>query len=156
MTERSSMATIPSRRPATLLSAEDDADFRLLVKRAIDRSALAVDLRFVEDGEQLLDYLHRRGAYAAEADAPRPRLVLLDLNLPRTDGRDALRAIKTDPALRAIPVVVFTTSNAAEDVALCYQLGANAFVRKPMDMQALVDLVRTVGHYWLDLVEPPR
>jgi CheY-like chemotaxis protein len=149
------MATTPSRRPATLLSAEDDADFRLLVKRAVERSALAVDLRFVEDGEQLLDYLCRRGAYA-EADAPRPGLVLLDLNLPRTDGRDALRAIKTDPALRPIPVVVFTTSNAAEDIALCYQLGANAFVRKPMDMQALVDLVRTIGHYWLDLVEPPR
>lgn len=150
------MATMPSRRPATVLSAEDDADFRLLVKRAVDRSALGADLRFVEDGEQLLDYLHQRGSYAAPGDAPRPSLVLLDLNLPRTDGRDALRAIKADPALRAIPVVVFTTSNAAEDVALCYGLGANAFVHKPMDMTALVDLVSTIGHYWLDVVEPPR
>ena len=147
------MATISSRRPATVLSAEDDADFRLLVKRAIDRSGLGVDLRFVEDGEQLLEYLHRRGAYA---EAPRPDLVLLDLNLPRTDGRDALRAIKGDAALRAIPVVVFTTSNAAEDVALCYALGANAFVHKPMDMTALVDVVSTIGHYWLDVVERPR
>ena len=149
------MSTIPSRRPATVLSAEDDADFRLLVQRAIDRSALGVDLRFVEDGEQLLDYLRGRGSYAG-SDAPRPGLVLLDLNLPRTDGRDALRAIKSDPALRHIPVVVFTTSNAVEDVALCYSLGANGFVHKPMDMPALVDLVSTIGHYWLDLVEPPR
>jgi CheY-like chemotaxis protein len=149
------MATIPSRRPATVLSAEDDADFRLLVKRAVDRSVLGVDLRFVEDGEQLLDYLRRRGPYA-NGDAPRPGLVLLDLNLPRTDGRDALRAIKADPVLRTIPVVVFTTSNAAEDIALCYDLGANAFVRKPMDMPALIDLVSTIGHFWLDVVEPPR
>ena len=149
------MATIPSRRPATVLSAEDDADFRLLMKRAIDRTALGVDLRFVEDGEQLLDYLQKRGPYA-NGDAPRPGLVLLDLNLPRTDGRDALRAIKADPTLRTIPVVVFTTSNAAEDIALCYDLGANAFVRKPMDMPALVDLVSTIGRFWLDVVEPPR
>ncbi len=148
------MATIPSRRPATVLSAEDDADFRLLMKRAVDRSALGVDLRFVEDGEQLLDYLQKRGPYA-NGDAPRPGLVLLDLNLPRTDGRDALRAIKADPALRMIPVVVFTTSNAAEDIALCYQLGANGFVRKPMDMPALIDLVSTIGRFWLDVVEPP-
>jgi CheY-like chemotaxis protein len=150
------MATMSSRRPTTILSAEDDADFRLLVQRAVDRSQLSVDLRFVEDGEQLLDYLHHRGAFAAAGAAPRPGLVLLDLNLPRTDGRDALRAIKADPALRAIPIVVFTTSNAVEDVALCYRLGANAFVKKPMDMPALVDLVSTIGHYWLDLVEPPR
>jgi len=149
------MSTKPLRRPATVLSAEDDADFRLLVKRAMDRSGLGVDLRFVEDGEQLLEYLHRHGPYA-NGDAPRPSLVLLDLNLPRTDGREALRAIKGDPALRAIPVVVFTTSNAAEDIALCYAIGANAFVRKPMDMTALVDLVSTIGHYWLDVVEPPR
>jgi CheY-like chemotaxis protein len=104
------MSTIRSRRPVTVLSAEDDADVRLLVQRAVDRSTLSV-------GEQLLDYLHGRGAYA-DGDAPRPGLVLLDLNLPRTDGRDALRAIKADPALRHIPVVVFTTSNAVEDVAL--------------------------------------
>ena len=149
------MATVPSRRPVTVLSAEDDADFRLLMKRAVDRTTLGVDLRFVEDGEELLDYLRGHGAYAG-GEAPRPGLVLLDLNLPRTDGRDALRAIKRDPALRHIPVVVFTTSNAVEDVALCYGLGANGFVRKPMDMPALVDLVSTVGHYWLDLVESPR
>jgi CheY-like chemotaxis protein len=149
------MSTMPSRRPVTVLSAEDDADFRLLVTRAVDRSGLGIDLRFVEDGEQLLDYLRHRGPYA-NGDAPRPGLVLLDLNLPRTDGRDALRAIKGDPALRAIPVVVLTTSNAAEDVELCYAIGANAFVRKPMDMTALIDLVSTIGHYWLDVVEPPR
>ena len=150
------MATMSSRRPATILSAEDDADFRLLLTRAVERSRLGVDLRFVEDGEQLLDYLHRRGPLAAADAAPRPGLVLLDLNLPRTDGRDALREIKADPVLRTIPVVVFTTSNAVEDVALCYGLGANAFVRKPMDMTALVDLVSTIGHFWLDVVEPPR
>jgi CheY-like chemotaxis protein len=150
------MSTTSSRRPATVLSAEDDADFRLLMTRAMDRSRLGAELRFVDDGEQLLDYLHRRGAFAADGAAPRPGLVLLDLNLPRTDGRDALREIKGDPALRAIPIVVFTTSNAVEDVALAYGLGANGFVRKPMDMPALVDLLATIGHYWLDVVEPPR
>jgi CheY-like chemotaxis protein len=150
------MSTTSSRRPATVLSAEDDADFRLLMTRAMDRSRLGAELRFVDDGEQLLDYLHRRGAFAADGAAPRPGLVLLDLNLPRTDGRDALREIKGDPALRAIPIVVFTTSNAVEDVALAYGLGANGFVRKPMDMPALFDLIATIGHYWLDVVEPPR
>lgn len=143
-------------RASTILSAEDDADYRLLLKRAVERSRPGADLHFVEDGDQLLDYLRRRGPYAPLECSPRPGLVLLDLNLPCTDGRDALRAIKADPALKAIPVVVFTTSNAAEDVALCYGLGANAFVRKPMDMPALVDLVATIGHYWLDVVEPPR
>jgi CheY-like chemotaxis protein len=150
------MSTLPSRRLATVLSAEDDADFRLLVRRAVDRSKTRMDLRFVEDGDQLLDYLHGRGPYADADRAPRPGLVLLDLNLPRTDGRDALRAIKADPGLRTIPVVVFTTSNAAEDIALCYGLGANAFVRKPMDMTALVDLMSTIGHFWLELAEPAR
>jgi CheY-like chemotaxis protein len=150
------MVTPVSRAPATVLSAEDDGDFRLLVSRAVKRSGLAMDLRFVDDGEQLLEYLERRGAFASDADAPRPSLILLDLNLPRIDGRDALRAIKADPALRAIPVVVFTTSNAAEDVSLCYALGANAFMRKPMDMPALVDLVSTTGRYWLELVEASR
>jgi CheY-like chemotaxis protein len=143
-------------RTPTILSAEDDADFRLLLKRALERSRLGATIQFVEDGDQLLDYLHRRGPYTPAEASPRPGLVLLDLNLPRTDGRDALRAIKADPALKPIPIVVFTTSNAAEDVALCYGLGANAFVRKPMDMPALVDLVATIGHYWLDVVEPPR
>jgi CheY-like chemotaxis protein len=143
-------------RVTTILSAEDDADFRLLLKRAVERSRPGAGLHFVEDGDQLLDYLRRRGPYAPAGTAPRPGLVLLDLNLPRTDGRDALRAIKADPDLRAIPIVVFTTSNAAEDVALCYGLGANAFVHKPMDMPALLDLVATIGHYWLDVVEPPR
>jgi CheY-like chemotaxis protein len=143
-------------RVSTILSAEDDADFRLLLKRALQKSRLHAELHFVEDGDQLLDYLHRRGPYAPAGSAPRPGLVLLDLNLPRTDGRDALRAIKADPALKAIPIVVFTTSSAAEDVAFCYGHGANAFVRKPMDMPALVDLVATIGHYWFDVVEPPR
>ena len=145
-----------SARVPTILSAEDDADFRLLLKRAVERSRLGATIQFVEDGDQLLDYLHHRGSYATAEASPRPGLVLLDLNLPRTDGRDALRAIKTDPALKPIPIVVFTTSNAAEDIALCYGLGANAFVRTPMDMPALVDLVATIGPYWLDVVEPPR
>jgi CheY-like chemotaxis protein len=149
------MSTISSRRPATVLSAEDDADFRLLVKRAIERTPLDVDLRFVEDGDQLLDYLYRRGVFAGGDAAPRPGLVLLDLNLPRTDGREALRTIKADAALRAVPIVVFTTSNAVEDIALCYRLGANGFVKKPMDMPALVDILSTIGHYWLEVVEPP-
>jgi len=140
-------------RTATILCAEDDADYRLLMKRAAKASRLENDLRFVEDGEELLDYLFRRGTYAEAGSAPRPGLILLDLNLPRKDGRAALEAIKQDPDLRRIPVVILTTSNAQEDIIRTYTLGASSYIRKPANMTVLVDIMSTLGHYWFDLVE---
>jgi CheY-like chemotaxis protein len=142
-------------RTATILCAEDDADYRLLTRRAVKASRLENDLRFVEDGEELLDYLYRRGRYAEPGSAPRPGLILLDLNLPKKDGREVLEAIKHDPDLRRIPVVILTTSNAQEDVLRTYNLGASSYIRKPVNMTALVDIISTLGHYWFDLVELP-
>ena len=144
---------MPTRKPTTILSAEDDADYRLLMRRAVKASRLANDLKFVEDGEELMEYLHRRGKYAEPGSAPRPGLILLDLNLPKKDGREALEEIKRDPDLRRIPVVILTTSNAEEDVLRTYSLGASSYIRKPVNMTGLVDIITALGHYWFTIVE---
>ena len=142
--------------PANLiLMAEDDSDDRLLVKDAMAECRWEGDLRFVENGEELLDYLARRGKYSQPATAPRPGLILLDLNMPRKDGREALREIKADVELRRIPVVVFTTSKADTDVARMYDLGANSFISKPIQFEALVKVMRILGQYWFTAVELP-
>jgi CheY-like chemotaxis protein len=142
----------------TLLCAEDDADYRLLTARALKAGRVTNDVRFVEDGEELMDYLHRRGKYAEPGTAPTPGLILLDLNLPRKDGREALEEIKRHPELRRIPVVILTTSNAEEDVMKTYSLGASSYIRKPVNMTSLVDIMSTLGHYWFEIVElaPPH
>ena len=142
--------------PADLiLMAEDDSDDRLLVKDAMAECGWQGDLRFVENGEELLDYLMRRGAYGQSASAPRPGLILLDLNMPRKDGREALREIKSDPALRRYPVVVLTTSHAEEDVVRSYELGVNSFITKPVTFQGLLEAVKVLGRYWFEIVELP-
>jgi CheY-like chemotaxis protein len=143
-------------QPITILMADDDPDDRLLAAEALRASRVANDLRFVEDGEQLLDYLHRRGRWADPAESPRPGVVLLDLNMPRMDGREALAAIKGDAALRRIPVVVLTTSRAEEDVLRSYDLGANSFITKPVTFAGLVDAMRVLGRYWIEIVELPQ
>jgi CheY-like chemotaxis protein len=139
-----------------ILMADDDADDRLLARDALEESQSENDLRCVENGEELLDYLQRRGKYEAGEAAPRPNLILLDLNMPRKDGREALKEIKSDPDLRRIPVVVFTTSKADTDIGLLYELGANSFISKPFQFEALVGLMRLIDHYWLESVELPR
>lgn len=139
----------------TILMADDDADDRLLAREALEESGIEGDLRWVEDGEELLDYLHRRGRWAPPADAPRPGLILLDLNMPRKDGREALREIKADPALRRIPVVVLTTSAADRDVMGSYDLGANSFVTKPVTFEGLVGAMRALRAYWLETARLP-
>src|SRR5262249_28014308 len=115
----------------------------------------ANDLRSVEDGEELMDYLHRRGKYSNPKDSPRPGLILLDLNMPRKDGREALREIKNDPKLRDIPVVVLTTSKAEEDVVRTYSLGVNSYIAKPVKFTALVEIMKTMTKYWFEIVELP-
>lgn len=143
------------RRAITILMADDDADDRLLARDALDESRVANDLRFVEDGEELMDYLLRRGEYADPARSPRPGLILLDLNMPRKDGREALGEIKAHPDLRRIPVVVLTTSRQEEDVARSYDLGANSFISKPVTFQGLVETMRALGRYWVEIVALP-
>ena len=134
--------------------AEDDADDRLLARDALTECRLKGDLHFVESGEELLDYLFHRGKYS-QASAPRPGLILLDLNMPRKDGREALREIKADPDLRRIPVVVLTTSRADTDIGAVYELGANSFIAKPAQFEALCRIMRSLGEYWFETVELP-
>jgi two-component system response regulator len=144
-----------TRRPITILMADDDADDRQLTKEAFDEARLGNDLRFVEDGVELLDYMNRRGKFTDPAQSPRPSLILLDLNMPRKDGREALRELKADPRFRAIRVIVLTTSKAEEDIARTYELTATSYITKPVTFDALVDVVRTLGKYWLEIVELP-
>jgi two-component system response regulator len=136
--------------------AEDDADDRMLTKEALDESRVLNDLRFVEDGEELLAYLRREGKYSNAEEAPRPSLILLDLNMPKKDGREALREIKSDPELRRIPIVVMTTSKAEEDIFRSYDLGASSFITKPVTFDRLVELMKTLGDYWVEFVELPN
>lgn len=143
--------------PITILMADDDADDRRLTQEAFEEGRLINDVRFVENGEQLLDYLRKQGNYAPPADAPRPGLILLDLNMPRKDGRTVLKEIKGDPALRQIPVVVLTTSKADEDIYRSYDLGVNSYIVKPVTFEALVDILQTLEKYWFEIVElPPK
>jgi CheY-like chemotaxis protein len=142
-------------RPIVILLADDDEEDRMLAADALEESRVVNDLRFVEDGEELLDYLYHRGRYAEPGSSPTPGLILLDLNMPRKDGREALREIKVDPELRRIPVVVLTTSKAEEDIYRTYDLGANSFITKPVSFEGLVSVMREVGRYWIEIVELP-
>lgn len=142
-------------KPITILMADDDPDDRALTQKAFDESHLANDLRFVENGEELLDYLNRTGRFADPATSPRPGLILLDLNMPRMDGREALKAMKSDARFRTIRVVIMTTSKAEEDIARTYNLSAASYITKPVTFEGLLDVVRTLGKYWLEIVELP-
>lgn len=142
--------------PITILVCDDDEDDRLLTEQALEDAHISNDVRFVEDGEQLLDYLHQRGKYAGETGtAPRPGLILLDLNMPRMDGREALKAIKGDPTIHDIPIVVLSTSNLEQDIVRSYQLGVNSFISKPVTFPGLVAAMNVLGRYWLEIVELP-
>jgi CheY-like chemotaxis protein len=140
----------------TILICDDDEDDRLLTRQALEQAHISNALRFVEDGEQLLDYLYQRGAYAGETGkAPRPGLILLDLNMPKMGGREALKVIKEDKTLRDIPIVVLTTSRLDEDILRSYQLGVNSFISKPVTFSGLVEAMNVLGRYWLEIVELP-
>lgn len=141
-------------KTVTILLADDDPDDRMMAEDAIDESPLTNSLKMVEDGEQLMDYLLGRGVYAD--DPPElPGLILLDLNMPKKDGREALQEIKAHPDLRRIPVVVLTTSKAEEDILRTYDIGVNSFITKPVTFSGLVDVMSDLGRYWLQLVELP-
>ena len=143
------------RRSITILIADDDPEDRMLAEDALKESRLVNDIRFVEDGEELLEYLQHRGKYTEPDSSPRPGMILLDLNMPRMDGREALKIIKTDPELRRIPVVVLTTSQAEQDIYRSYDLGVNSFIIKPVTFESLVNIMRVLEAYWFEIVEIP-
>ncbi len=139
----------------SILLADDDEDDRLLAIDALREAKLANDIATVADGEELMDYLHRRGEYSDPRSSPRPGLILLDLNMPKKDGREALDEIRADPELRRIPIVVLTTSEAEEDILRTYELGVNSFITKPVSFVGLVQIMRTLRSYWLEIVRLP-
>jgi len=143
----------PDPRSITILLADDDPDDRLLVREAFEENHLLNVLDTVEDGEELMDYLYRRGKFSEMTT--RPNMILLDLNMPRKSGLEALKEIKADADLCTIPVIVLTTSKAEEDIIRSYQLGVNSFIVKPVTFDSLVELVKTLGRYWLQIVELP-
>lgn len=144
-----------SKKMLAILMAEDDADDRLLAKEAMHESRVLNELHFVEDGVQLLSYLRGDGEYSNRELYPMPGLILLDLNMPKMDGREALAEIKADHRLRRIPIVILTTSKAEEDMVKGYDLGAASYITKPVTFDALVELMRTLGKYWVEFVELP-
>ncbi len=143
-------------KPIVILLAEDDEDDFVLIADALKESRVANTIHWVKDGQELMDYLLRQGAYEDPLSSPRPYLILLDLNMPKKDGREALQEIKAHPKLRHIPVVVLTTSRMEEDVIKTYDLGVNSYIRKPLKFADFVDVIRTLGKYWFEIVEIPE
>ncbi len=141
--------------PISILMADDDLDDQMLAREALAEARLVNSLYFVEDGEELLDYLHNRGKYA-EQPSPRPGLILLDLNMPKKDGRQALKEIKEDADLRRIPIVVLTTSDAEEDIFRTYELGVNSYIKKPVTFEGLVEVMKSLRKYWFEIVQLPQ
>jgi CheY-like chemotaxis protein len=139
-----------------ILIADDDEDDRMFTKEAFDENFKEKEIRFVIDGVDLMDYLRRKNKYADPTTSPRPSIILLDLNMPKMDGREALREIKSDPDLRTIPVVILTTSKAEQDVLRTYDMGVNCFITKPVSFTSFVEVTRTIGHYWFDIVKLPN
>lgn len=143
------------KKTLVILMADDDADDRLLAQEAMHESRVLNELHFVEDGVQLLSYLRGDGVFGDRTLHPMPGLILLDLNMPKMDGREALAEIKADYRLRRIPIVILTTSKAEEDKVRGYDLGAASYITKPVTFDALVELMRTLGKYWVEFVELP-
>ena len=144
-----------SKKPVTILMADDDAEDRKMAQEAFDESRLVNDLRFVKDGEELMDYLYQRGNYSDPAIAPRPSIILLDLNMPKKDGRESLIEIKRDPLFRTIRIIILTTSKAEEDIQRVYNLSATSYIAKPVTFEGLIEVVKALGKYWLEIVELP-
>ena len=140
----------------TILLVEDDPGDQELIRRAFENAGGAVTLHIAADGEDALDFLLARGQYTARPAQPLPQLVLLDMNMPRLDGRGVLKAMRTDPQLRSIPVVILTTSENADDVRTCHELGCNSFIAKPTDPDELVRVCRGLIAYWFELVTLPQ
>jgi CheY-like chemotaxis protein len=144
------------KKEVIILMADDDDDDYMLTAKALKKSRLLNTLYRVKDGEELMDYLFYRRAYKEKDTAPRPGVILLDLNMPKKDGREALKEIKANSDLKDIPIVVFTTSKAEEDIYRSYKLGVNSFITKPVTFDGLMDVMSALGKYWFEIVELPR
>ena len=143
-------------KPITILLADDSEDDRLMTREALQESFVINELREVQDGEELMEYLQRRGQWSEPHSAPRPGLILLDLHMPRKSGLEALKEIKADAALRRIPVVVLTTSDDQLDILRSYDLGVSSFISKPVTFAGLVEIMKTFGRYWIEIVAIPQ
>jgi CheY-like chemotaxis protein len=144
------------RKSVVVLVADDDPEDCMFIRDAFKEGLLVNGLRFVEEGEELMDYLRHRGKYRDHSASPRPGIILLDLNMPKKDGREALKEIKSDPDLKGIPVVILTTSREEEDILRSYDLGANSYITKPVTFAGLVEAVKSLGKYWFEIVELPQ
>lgn len=145
-----------AKKPITLLMAEDDEDDRMFAEEALEESRLANDLYTVENGEELVQYMRGEGEYADRDTYPLPDLILLDLNMPKMDGREALHEIKHDPGIRQTPVVVLTTSQAEEDIYKTYDMGVSSYISKPVTFENLVKVMQVLGQYWFEIVKLPQ
>ncbi|CAN5243835.1 response regulator [soil metagenome] len=146
----------PATNTVTILIADDDADDRKLIAEAFREAKLLNILRFVEDGVEVFDYLNRRGKFADPHSSPWPSLLLLDLNMPRKDGREVLQDLKGNPRYSGIRVIVMTTSKSEADIVKSYLLNAASYITKPITFDGLVDVVATLGRYWFEIVELPE
>ncbi len=144
------------RKPVVILLADDDDDDALLTKKALKESRVCNKMYRVKNGEELMDFLTHNGRYEDKEKAPPPALILLDLNMPKKDGREALKEIKNDPKLRSIPITILTTSKAEEDIVRSYDLGVNSFITKPVDLKGFFNVVKEISNYWFEVVELPR
>jgi CheY-like chemotaxis protein len=144
-----------TRASIVILIVDDDEDDILLTQKALKQAKLLNELYCVRDGEEVLDFLLHKGAYTDVSKAPRPGVILLDLNMPKKDGREALKEIKANPDLRDIPIVVFTTSKAEEDIYRSYKLGVNSFITKPVTFERLIEVMQMLGKYWFEIVTLP-
>ncbi len=143
------------KKSVVILIADDDLDDRIMTQEALNDYNVINQVKSVEDGVELIDYLRRNGKFNNPIENPRPDLILLDLNMPKIDGREALKIIKSDPDLRSIPIIVLTTSNSDIDVIKSYDLGVNCFISKPVTFTRFIEVIRTMGKYWFEIVEFP-
>ncbi|KAA5541714.1 response regulator [Adhaeribacter rhizoryzae] len=146
---------VESNKNRVILIVDDDAEDRMLLEEALEENQVKNTRYYVPNGEELMDYLYNRGKYSDKEKYSLPGLILLDLNMPKKDGREVLKEVKADPKLRLIPVVVLTTSKAEEDILKTLDLGANGYIAKPVSFASLVDLTKTISDYWFDLVQLP-
>lgn len=142
--------------PVNILIADDDPDDRYLAQSALDESRLKNKVFFVSNGEELLDFLHNRNNYASKEEYPTPDLILLDLNMPKKSGIEALTEIRNDPELKHLPVIILTTSEADQDIMDTYRLGVNSFITKPISFEGLVDVMKVLKLYWFQIVKLPN
>jgi CheY-like chemotaxis protein len=149
------MKSMKSRRLVTILLVEDDPGDQELTRRALEEDVVRTDLRIVNDGKEALDYLRREGQFSDPEVSPKPDLILLDLNMPRVDGRQVLERVREDPEISRIPVIALTTSDEEEDVLRSYDLGCKSFIKKPVEIETFIQTIRELQHYWFELVTLP-